>query len=480
MKYFTQITESKGGLNGNSSGWVRFYGWSALEEVDISNFTSIGHLCPYGYEDTFFGCTSLKKVIASDKLEVLGHRAFYDCPNLEEITNLNSNTITVRYGAFYNCQKLKTSTFANCEIFLPVAVSGQDSDWQFYNTKALTSITLSPQNTHIPKCCFYYSGLTSINIPSGVTEIREKAFCACTNLTTVVLPASVTSIGPDCFNECTSLANIDLSHLTFVDRLAFGSCAFTSANVSNVTSFGGRGIFEHCHSLATVSLSNSLTALTEQMFIDCPSLTTINIPSGVTVIPSACFRGCSNLTYINLSNITVFDDNCLSGCSSLTASDINWTNVTRIGGEAFKEVHIQQQNLVMPNLTFLGAWPFGNDNSSGITSVDFTGSTFTELQAGLFEGNRSIDHVTFPDSIVLIRGWGHFSSYASLRWVKFPTNSLIQFESGRNAGNLGIPSTSKIYVPDSLVASYKTDTDWTSVANRIFPMSQFSTDFPNG
>jgi hypothetical protein len=119
LKYFTQITQSRGGLSGYNSGYVRFVGWTALEEIDISNFTSVGHISPSGWEDTFSGCTSLKKVTASDKLEVLGHRAFYDCSNLEEITNLNSSTITVRYGAFYNCQKLKPECFANCEIFIP-------------------------------------------------------------------------------------------------------------------------------------------------------------------------------------------------------------------------------------------------------------------------------------------------------------------------------------------------------------------------
>lgn len=501
LQYFTQITQSRGGLNGNNSGWVRFKDWTSLEEIDISNFTSVGHISPSGWEDTFSGCTSLKKVTASNKLEVLGYRAFYGCTNLEEITNL-SGTITARYGAFYNCQKLKPECFANCEIFIPAPQPQQDSDWQFYNTKALTSITLSPQCFMIPKACFKESGLTSITIPSGVTSIGEQAFNLCSDLTTVNLSNSVSTIGPDAFNGCTSLSTIDLSHVTFIDRLAFGSTVLTSVDLSSVTSFGGRGVFEKCSQLTTVVLSNSITTLPEEMFTECSSLTTVNIPSGMTIIPKRCFRGCSSLTSINLpnsvttleegsfygcsqmtsinlSNITSFGNSCLDTCTLLTASDVNWTNVTKIEGAAFAKVHIQQQNLVIPNLTDIGSWPFGNNNSSGITSVDFTGSTFTWLNAGLFEGHSSIDHVTLPATLSTIGGWGHFSN-TSARWIKFLSTSIIAFESGRDAGHLGIPTSTKIYVLDALVNDWKADSKWSSIASQIFPMSQFSTDFPNG
>ena len=112
LKYFTQITQSRGGISGGDDGYVRFTGWTALEEVDISNFTSIGHNNGYGWGDTFTNCTSLKKVIASDKLTVIGCRAFDDCQNLEEITGLDG-TLTVYGDAFFRNKKLKNSNFAN-------------------------------------------------------------------------------------------------------------------------------------------------------------------------------------------------------------------------------------------------------------------------------------------------------------------------------------------------------------------------------
>lgn len=127
LKYFTSITESRGGLSGYDSGYVRFAGWTALEEVDISNFTSIGHNNGSGYEDTFNDCSSLKKVKASNKLHTAGYRAFNACKNLEEISGLDG-TITVYGCAFFQCWKLKNECFNNVEVLFPAT----NGEYSFY------------------------------------------------------------------------------------------------------------------------------------------------------------------------------------------------------------------------------------------------------------------------------------------------------------------------------------------------------------
>jgi hypothetical protein len=82
-----------------------FYGWTALEEVDISNLTTIGHNHGSAWGDTFVGCTSLKKVTASDKLTKLGYNAFSGCTKLETLSGLDDG-VEIWDNAFENCQKL--------------------------------------------------------------------------------------------------------------------------------------------------------------------------------------------------------------------------------------------------------------------------------------------------------------------------------------------------------------------------------------
>ena len=40
--------------------------------------------------------------------------------------------------------------------------------------------------------------------------------------------------------------------------------------------------------------------------------------------------------------------------------------------------------------------------------------------------------------------------------------------------------TLEVDVPDDAVDTYKAASGWSGFATRIFPMSQFATDFPNG
>jgi hypothetical protein len=102
LRYFTSITQS-------ISNTCKFSNWTALEEIDISNFTSLGNISTV-MSDTFSGCTSLKTVTASNNLTSIGYAAFKNCSNLEDVTGLNG-TITTGREAFYGCKKLKSSNF---------------------------------------------------------------------------------------------------------------------------------------------------------------------------------------------------------------------------------------------------------------------------------------------------------------------------------------------------------------------------------
>ena len=52
------------------------------------------------------------------------------------------------------------------------------------------------------------TGLTSVVIPEGVTEIGENAFRGCENLKEVTLPVGVKKIDESAFNECKALETI--------------------------------------------------------------------------------------------------------------------------------------------------------------------------------------------------------------------------------------------------------------------------------
>ena len=69
------------------------------------------------------------------------------------------------------------------------------------------------------------SGLTSLTIPSGVTEIGDEAFSGCSGLTSLTLPSSVTSIDDGAFEGCSGLTSLTIpSSVTSIGDWAFHGC----------------------------------------------------------------------------------------------------------------------------------------------------------------------------------------------------------------------------------------------------------------
>ena len=64
-------------------------------------------------------------------------------------------------------------------------------------------------------CAFWgCSGLTSVTIPSSVTEIGPFAFSDCRSLTSVPIPSSITKIGDNAFSGCSGLTSVYVSWKT--------------------------------------------------------------------------------------------------------------------------------------------------------------------------------------------------------------------------------------------------------------------------
>ena len=123
-------------------------------------------------------------------------------------------------------------------------------DYTFYGCSVLTSLTLPSGLTEIGEGAFAAcSGLTSLTLPSGVTSIGNHAFYACSGLTSIPLPSGVTSIGNHAFDGCTGLTSLTLpSGVTEIGDLAFSGCSgLTSIYVyTEKLPKMGRSVFEDC------------------------------------------------------------------------------------------------------------------------------------------------------------------------------------------------------------------------------------------
>lgn len=153
-------------------------------------------------------------------------------------------------------------------------------------------------------------------------------------------------------------------------------------------------------------------------FYSCTSLTAVSFPN-VTSIGANAFNRCSSLTTANFPNATTIGDYAFFLCSSLTA--VSFPNVTSIGGSAFS-------------------------NCSSLATVSFP--NVTSISGGAFYGCSRLTAAYFLASSVATLGVGAFTNTPM-------SNSTY-------TGSFG-----SIYVPASLVYSYRNASNWSSYYYRI-------------
>jgi plastocyanin len=122
-----------------------------------------------------------------DGVTTIEEGAFENQTELTSVT-IPASVTSVGKSAFSGCTALKTVTFAETSNLEAIA------DSTFSGCTALRTITIPSSVTSIGDSAFYKSGLTGITIPSSVTSIGEKAFLACEKLTYINLPEGLTEI----------------------------------------------------------------------------------------------------------------------------------------------------------------------------------------------------------------------------------------------------------------------------------------------
>jgi len=134
----------------------------------------------------FDGCENLKSVTMADSITTISADAFRSCSSLETVVFSNSLT-TIGDGAFDSCTSLKN-------IMLPNSLSTIEGN-AFFGCN-LGHIIIPESMTEVSG--FGYSGVTSVELHDGVTEITDHAFWECL-FTSIEIPKSVTYIGLDAF-----------------------------------------------------------------------------------------------------------------------------------------------------------------------------------------------------------------------------------------------------------------------------------------
>lgn len=251
----------------------------------------------------------------------------------------------------------------------------------FMNCTGLESVSLPEGLSEISAQGFYgCTALGSLTIPNSVTNIGQFAFFNCTNLNTLTIPAGVSSIGDYAFANCFGLSDIEVdpANASFSSE---GGVLF-NRNKSLLRTFP-------INRAGNYFVPNGVQAIHDYAFSDCVGLTSVTLPNGVTTIGRGAFLRCANLTNVTLPNTLLgVDRYTFHSCSNLSEIRIP-ESVTSIGTEAFIY--------------------------SGITNLRIPGSV-REIEEGAVRDCPKLTNVTVAAGVTVIDG---FWNCPELKTIEF-------------------------------------------------------------
>lgn len=507
-----------------------FNGCSALESVIIEDVDYLESI----YSNCFSSCTSLTSInIDFSKIKTYGANCFDNCPSLEIDASLLDNVEYVGKSAFskvklYGVLNIPKNTSGN------IGVLNSNNLESIMDLGAITSIDMNfvigcpyLKVVHIP------STVTNIGNQAFRNGIALDSFI-CHATTPPTLGASVFRTAPNIYVPDASVeayknatnwnayASKIMSIFYYLGYIDFVDPAVRDICVANFDT-DGDGVVSIEEAAAVTDIGTKF-----QNKADIASFDEFKYFTGVTSLPSYCFSGTSITKIIDNGNITSWGWAPFMSCKNLVSVTIppslqSFTDSTALNLGAFRgcdnlrEIYITKMfsaglvaNTNVENLyvadgysdfssengclytsdySVLLSVPPGNQNIHSIRPT-------CKIAVGAFVYNKYITEFDFTNHPINGSNYNSiFRSCTNLRKVKLVENKPLYSEvfaytsleilildidgvipiihQGWNTNTPLKNGSGSIYVPDTLVDSYKTDANWSAYANQIKSLSEY-------
>ena len=288
---------------------------------------------------------------------------------------------------------------------------------------------------------FNGKGIKQVVIENGVTGIEDKVFLECRYITSVEIPSTVTEMGNWVFAGCTSLTSINVAEENTVydsrnesnaiiekksNKLIYG-CKNTKIPES-VTAIGSNAFYQ-CSSLESIEIPSTVTSIGEWAFFGCSSLTSLEIPEGVTSIGESAFNGCAALKSIEIpSGVTSIGQQLFYKCHALECVTIP-SGVTSIADEAFYECAALKSIEIPSTVVSIGKWCFyGN----GITSIEIPEGV-KSIGERAFRECTHLTSIKIPSTVESIGDWVFYKCSSLISIVVDEDNKVYDSRENCNA-----------------------------------------------
>jgi hypothetical protein len=172
----------------------------------------------------------------------------------------------------------------------------------------------------------------------------------------------------------------------------------------------------------------------------------------ITIVEQYAFYGCANLRIVDLPNVTTVNSYAFKACTSLT--EINIPKCSSDGRSIFNSC-TSLKKIVLP----------------AVTSI----MTESASNTGYLADCTSLEYVDM--SVITSIGGRCFNNCTALTTLAIRTNTVASLASTNAFANTPIAKgTGYVYVPRSLVDSYKAATNWSTYATQFRAIEDWSVD----
>ncbi|MCD8238022.1 MAG: leucine-rich repeat domain-containing protein [Clostridiales bacterium] len=291
---------------------------SLYNASSVSLPSTLRTICGTAFEN----CSSLTAIDIPEKVKGIAERAFEGCTGLTSIT-IPAATTSIGSSAFLSCTSLASIEVSEdsqsyCSVD-GVLFNKDMTDLHTYPAgKAAQDYEVPSTVGKILDSAFCKSTVQKVTLPDGLYCIEQDAF-AVSAITSINIPSTLTEAGADnllvnILRDCYSLESITVDEgnelFSSEDGIGFNAdmtqlqlypaakLDVTSYSVPDSVTSVGRDSFANNSFIETVVLPESVTEIDSAAFYNCSSLTTVTLPSGLTSVGDDAFGVCSSITTV--------------------------------------------------------------------------------------------------------------------------------------------------------------------------------------
>lgn len=298
-------------------------------------------------------------------------------------------------------------TCDDLDIVIPETYQGQSVTsigYEAFYKEDITSVDIPSSVKTIEDRAFYYClGLFAITFSEGLESIGYEAFYGA-SIVSVKLPDSLSSIDYGVFAFCRALESIEISednaYFTFdsgcliekESKKVVACCKV--ASIPDYVEEIGHSAFRGWNG-KSITIGENVATIGEKAFSDCAYLSSVTFGCPSVFLGTRSFGNCVSLKELDLKGVRVFGTNCFKGCSNLKKLTVYPSAIDLdmgLDGVAIEELHFEGD---MEQYLSLGS-PRVSDNSPLKDGAKlYIDGTLIEGALAIPEGTASIPAFAF-------------------------------------------------------------------------------------